>query len=134
MEGHRSPSIIQKPWGTEEIWASTHHSIGKILTINKGHRLSRKYHKMKNHTIRILEGTLTLEIGPRFEGEQIQITKLRPGMVYYLSCNTIHRFCAEDNTVKIIEVSSSGPDDSVRLADDYRRITDIPQRTPQSDK
>jgi|TARA_Y100000296_G_C5171234_1_gene257388 hypothetical protein len=33
-----------------------------------------------------------------------------------------------------VEVSIAGTDDSVRLEDDYRRITDIPAPGPQSDK
>ena len=134
MDGVRTPNIIQKPWGTEEIWASTHYSVGKLLTINKGHRLSRKYHKMKNHTIRILDGTLILEIGPMYEGAEIETRRLEAGMAHYLSANTIHRFCTDDSSVRIIEVSNQGPDDSVRLRDDYKRITDIPTKAPQSDK
>jgi len=136
MSGVRTSSITEKPWGTEELWASTHHSVGKILTINGGHRLSRKYHRMKTHTIRILEGTLKLEIGPRAPGEAPEVVTLTPGCAYHLSARTIHRFCAGEEGVKIIEVSNQGPSDSVRLEDDYRRltITDIPEITPQSDK
>ena len=134
MSGPRSASIVDKPWGTEEIWATTHHSVGKILTITGGHRLSRKYHRMKTHIIRILEGTLKLEIGPRVEGESPEIVELSRGMVYHLSARTIHRLCAGAEGVKIIEVSNQGPSDSVRLADDYRRITDIPTSAPQSEK
>jgi len=130
----RTATIIDKPWGTEEIWATTHHSIGKLLTINPGHRLSRKYHKRKSHTIRILEGTLLLEIGPRAEGATIEMRWLEPGMVHHLPSNTIHRFCAGQEVVKILELSLAGPDDSVRLADDYKRITDIPEPLHQSDK
>jgi mannose-6-phosphate isomerase-like protein (cupin superfamily) len=128
------PSVNKKPWGTEEIWATTHHSVGKILTIDPGHRLSRKYHRLKTHNIRILEGTLKLEIGPRFEGDTPEVVELTPGMGYHLSARMIHRFCAGDEGVKIIEVSNQGPSDSVRLEDDYRRITDIPTKGLHSDK
>jgi len=89
---------------------------------------------MKNHTIRILEGILTLEIGPFQEGEPIEIRKLTAGMAHYLSSNTIHRFCADDDDVKIIEVSNQGPDDSVRLEDDYKRIVDHPEPLRSSEK
>ena len=134
MEGRRTPHITEKPWGTEELWASTHHSVGKILTIKGGHRLSRKYHQRKNHTIRILEGALTLEVGPRAKGANVEIVTLTAGMVHHLPAMTIHRFCAENGEVKIIEISNQGAADSVRLEDDYRRITKIPSRGPQSDK
>ena len=135
MRGYiRTPTKKQKPWGTDEVWASTHYSVGKILTINSGHRLSRKYHERKNHTIRILEGHLNLEVGPHREGGEIEVVPLSPGMGYYLPANTIHRFCAGDEGAVIIEISNAGSSDSVRLEDDYKRITDIPTRAPQSDK
>tara|TARA_R110000824_G_scaffold76876_1_gene194694 strand:- start:50 stop:457 length:408 start_codon:yes stop_codon:yes gene_type:complete len=130
----RVPTKKEKPWGTEEIWATTHHSVGKILTINGGHRLSRKYHERKNHTIRILAGHLNLEVGPHCEGGGIEAVPLSPGMAYYLPANTIHRFCASDEGTIIIEISNAGPSDTVRLEDDYKRITDIPTKAPQSDK
>ena len=130
----RTPSQREKPWGTEEIWASTPQSVGKILTIHGGHRLSRKYHRVKNHTIRILSGTLTLEVGPRVPGGDITVLKLVPGAAYYLQSRTIHRFCAEDRDVVLVEVSNQGASDSVRLEDDYRRIRQIPDRGRQSEK
>ena len=65
--------ISEKPWGTEEIWASTHHSVGKVLTINPNQRLSRKYHKIKNHNIRVWEGTVTIEEGPFYPLSLIHI-------------------------------------------------------------
>jgi D-lyxose ketol-isomerase len=133
-DGTRSLNITEKPWGVEELWASTHTYVGKFLYIKGGHRLSRKYHKTKNHSIKVLEGTLTLEAGPRFEGDLVETLLLSPGTAYYLAPRTIHRFCAPSGDVKIVEVSVAGPDDSVRLEDDYRRITDIPERGPQSDK
>ena len=132
--GNRSTHVTVKPWGTEEIWASTHHSVGKILTIKGGHRLSRKYHRVKNHTIRILEGSLTLEVGPLSTGASVEALTLYPGEAYYLEARTIHRFCADEEGVILLEVSSQGADDSVRLEDDYRRITKIPSRGPHSDK
>ncbi len=135
MRGYiKTPTKKEKPWGTEEVWASTHYSVGKVLTINGGQRLSRKYHERKNHTIRILGGHLNLEVGPHNEGGEIEVIALFPGMAYYLPANTIHRFCAGDEGATIVEISNAGSSDSVRLEDDYRRITDIPRLGPQSDK
>ena len=39
--------IIEKPWGQEIIWAKTKDYVGKLIFINKGHRLSRQFHKIK---------------------------------------------------------------------------------------
>lgn len=130
----RSTYITTKPWGTEEVWASTHHSVGKLLRIHRNQRLSRKYHRMKSHTIRVLEGILTIEVGPLAEGGEVELVSLFPGEAYYLPARMIHRFCANAEEVLLLELSPSGPSDSVRLEDDYRRITDIPERIPQSDK
>jgi len=134
MDGIRTPFTGEKPWGIEEVWASSHAYVGKFLYIKGGHRLSRKYHRRKNHTIKVVEGTLTLEVGPHKEGGQIEIHTLDAGEAYHLAPQTIHRFCAEGGAVTLVEVSSQGSDDSVRLEDDYRRITDIPELGPQSEK
>jgi mannose-6-phosphate isomerase-like protein (cupin superfamily) len=130
----RSTYITHKPWGTEEVWASTHHSVGKILCINRNQRLSRKYHRVKDHVVRVLEGILSIEVGPLQEGGPVETISVFPGEAYHVSAMTIHRFCAGSEDVRLLELSHSGPSDSVRLEDDYRRITQIPTRGPQSDK
>ena len=55
--------MIEKPWGSEVIWAETEDYVGKIIFINKDHRLSRQYHEKKEETILVKRGSLTLEIG-----------------------------------------------------------------------
>lgn len=109
---------IDKPWGKEVIWAQTDVYVGKIIFINKGHRLSRQYHNTKEETILVSEGLLTLEIGAKKYKRTI---KLSPGQSYHIKPNTIHRFCAEDTKVKLMEVSTAHLDDVVRLEDDYNR-------------
>ena len=134
MDGVRKKMKEEKPWGTEEVWASTHRYVGKLLCISAGHRLSRKYHRIRSHTIRVLEGELTLEVGPRKPGDEVEKITLTPGMAYYVQPRLIHRFCAEGEDVRLVEVSDHRAPDSVRLEDDYRRITDIPEMGPQSEK
>jgi hypothetical protein len=53
---------IQKPWGYELIWAHTERYVGKILHINKGESLSYQYHRIKDESIRLLGGTLELDV------------------------------------------------------------------------
>lgn len=130
----RSTHIYHKPWGTEEVWGSTHHSVGKLLCIHKNQRLSRKYHRVKDHIVRVLEGILSIEVGPLEEGGPVETISLFPGEAYHVSAMTIHRFCAGPEDVRLLELSPGGASDSVRLEDDYRRVTDIPQPAPQSDK
>tara|TARA_R110002020_G_scaffold82444_2_gene204090 strand:+ start:343 stop:729 length:387 start_codon:yes stop_codon:yes gene_type:complete len=128
--------MIEKPWGHEEIWAQTSRYAGKILFIKKGHRLSRQYHQVKEETIMVQEGVLTCEEGPRAQGESVIRHTLLPGDVFHVRPGTIHRFCAEETDVRLIEVSTAEIQDVVRLEDDYRRIDpdDIPTYPRQSDK
>ena len=110
--------VIDKPWGHEEIWAETEYYIGKFLYITDGHKLSRQYHQVKDETIVVLEGLLTLEIGE--EGTEIVI--LPPGASYRIHPGVIHRFCADNKTdVRLAEVSTTELLDIVRIEDDYDR-------------
>jgi len=131
----KTAHIIEKPWGHEEIWAqSSRGYIGKVLFIKKGHRLSRQYHRVKEETIMVLDGVLTCEAGPYFEGDTIHFHIMKAGEIFHIAPGTIHRFCAPEGDVRIVEVSTSEASDIVRLEDDYRRIKDIPMPAPQSDK
>jgi mannose-6-phosphate isomerase-like protein (cupin superfamily) len=110
--------VIDKPWGHEEIWAETEYYIGKFLYITDGHKLSRQYHQVKDETIVVLEGLLTLEIGE--DGSEIVI--LPPGAAYRIHPGVVHRFCADNKTdVRLAEVSTTELLDIVRIEDDYDR-------------
>lgn len=132
----KTKNIIPKPWGHEEIWATTSRYAGKVLFIKKGHRLSRQYHNVKEETIMVLEGTLLCEEGPEPDGGEMKSHILSPGEIFHVSPGTIHRFCAEETDVRLVEVSSPEIEDVVRLEDDYRRIDPdkMPRYVPQSDK
>lgn len=110
--------IINKPWGHEEIWADCEAYLGKIITIDANHRLSRQYHVYKEETIRVLEGILHLEIGGK---DNIEVKILNAGETYHIKPGIVHRFCAKDSGVKLLEVSTCHPNDVVRLDDDYNR-------------
>ena len=110
--------IINKPWGREEVWAETEYYAGKLLYINEGHRLSRQYHQVKDETIPVLQGMLTLEVGENGS----QIIFLTPGNSYRIEPGVVHRFCADNKTdVKLAEVSTTELGDVVRIEDDYER-------------
>lgn len=105
---------VDKPWGYEEIWAQTEQYVGKILYIRAGHRLSLQYHERKIETIRVLEGTLTMQIGDTEH-------ELRAGDVQHIPCGTLHRMAARTDDVRVVEVSTPELDDVVRVEDDYQR-------------
>lgn len=113
---------IQKPWGHEIRFAETEKYLGKILYIARGHKLSRQYHEIKDETIMVYHGTLTLELG--MPGTKSFETKtLRYGQRFRVLPGVIHRFIASDEgPVTLIEVSTPEIDDVVRLEDDYKRV------------
>ena len=111
---------IVKPWGHEEIWAHCEKYVGKVLVIKPGHRLSRQYHEVKDESIYVVKGILTLEIGD----EANLITKMmHVGDSFRISPGTIHRFANTDASqiCALMEVSTPELDDVVRLQDDYNR-------------
>jgi quercetin dioxygenase-like cupin family protein len=132
----KKASIVEKPWGHEEIWASTSRYAGKILFIKQGHRLSRQYHNVKEETIMVLDGVLVCEEGPAKVGDRVIRHHMRPGDIFHVPPGTIHRFCAEESDVRLVEVSTAEITDVVRLEDDYRRIDphNMPTHPPQSEK
>ena len=113
---------VDKPWGHELIWAASPRYAGKILFIEKGHRLSRQYHSIKEESIMVLEGSLRLELGPDQYHPEFEARTLSPGDGYHILPHTVHRFCAPDGDVKLVEVSTAELHDIVRLEDDYKRL------------
>ena len=109
---------INKPWGFEIIWSHCNKFVGKILFINKGHKLSRQYHVTKEETILVLSGTLSLEIG---RGEKMEKINLKKGQSFHVTPGLVHRFCADFGDVELAEVSTPELDDVIRIEDDYNR-------------
>ena len=109
--------IVDKPWGYELIWAHTERYIGKILHINKGESLSYQYHRVKDETIRLLVGTLELDVEVN-RGRQT--LKLKPGDCFHITPGTKHRMVAIDDC-DVLEVSSPELEDVIRLEDRYGR-------------
>ena len=107
--------LVNKPWGHEKIWAQTESYVGKILFIKAGHRLSKQYHKVKEETILVLKGVLSV-----YDAED-NIASVYPGETFHVVPNQIHRFGATHSNVEVVEVSTNHLDDVVRLEDDYRR-------------
>ena len=111
---------INKPWGYEAIWAETENYVGKMIFINKEHRLSKQYHKVKEETIMVKAGILRLEISHE-ESKKTEVLNLNTGESFHIEPGTIHRFCAPHGPVELIEVSTPHLQDVVRLEDDYNR-------------
>lgn len=109
---------VEKPWGHEEIWAETPRYLGKILSINAGHRLSLQFHRVKDEAIYVLRGTLRLTLED--DAGILQVLDLGPGSSRRIAPGRKHRFEAVSDC-ELCEVSSPELDDVVRLQDDYGR-------------
>jgi mannose-6-phosphate isomerase len=116
--GESIPRRVDKPWGSELIWALTDRYCGKIITIETGKRLSLQYHERKDEWIQVLSGRLQLELEDD-EG-QIETHVLEPGDGAHVPILRRHRYTGLER-VELIEVSSPEIDDVVRLQDDYGR-------------
>jgi mannose-6-phosphate isomerase len=109
---------VEKPWGFELIWAKTDDYVGKMLHINKGHRLSLQYHEIKEETIFVQSGKMTLQI----ENERGEMTEvlLTPGQAHHIATRRKHRMIAVEDC-DVFEVSTPHRNDVVRLEDGYGR-------------
>ncbi len=108
---------VEKPWGYELIWAHAPRYIGKILHINRGHRLSLQYHNRKEETLHVLAGQLRLVVD---EGTGLAEIDLAPGDSYHIAPLTKHRMIAITDC-DLLEASTPELDDVVRLEDAYGR-------------
>lgn len=110
--------VIDKPWGSELIWARTGRYVGKILRINAGESLSLQYHVDKDETIMVLSGRMNLEFFE--EGDASQVRELQIREPFHITPGLRHRMIAVTN-VEVVEVSTPELDDVVRLEDRYGR-------------
>ena len=110
------PSVIEKPWGREILFADEPEYAGKILEVYAGRRLSLQYHERKKESMYVIEGRLKMI---HDDGE----TVLDVGDTLTIYPGDKHRVEALSD-VRIIEVSTSHLDDVVRLEDDYERSTE----------
>ncbi|OFZ56033.1 MAG: cupin [Bdellovibrionales bacterium RIFOXYC1_FULL_54_43] len=121
LETCDAPGIqkIEKPWGYELIWAKTRDYVGKVLHINRGHKLSLQFHQKKEETIFVQSGRMTLI----FETDDglMQERVLCPGQAHHIPPGRKHRMIAIEDC-DVFEVSTPHLDDVVRLEDGYGRI------------
>lgn len=117
MQGN-TPEKTEKPWGYELLWAHTPRYTGKILFVKKGYRLSLHYHEIKDETMHVSDGRITVEM----EDGDGKLTEFEvvSGCSYRIPPKTRHRLRAIEDTT-IFEVSTPELDDIHRLNDDYGR-------------
>jgi mannose-6-phosphate isomerase len=115
---------VPKPWGEEEIFAETDRYVGKILTVLAGHSLSLQYHRVKDETMRVLDGRCEMTLGQLGVPDERETRVLGPGDTVHIAPGLVHRLLALTD-VRIVEVSTADLDDVVRLEDRYGRAGTI---------
>jgi mannose-6-phosphate isomerase len=111
---------VEKPWGGEEIFAETDRYVGKILTVRAGHELSLQYHRVKDETMRVLDGICELYVRPDGEDGLEERLVMEAGDTQHIQPGVVHRLVAVTD-VRLVEVSTPELQDVVRLADRYGR-------------
>jgi mannose-6-phosphate isomerase len=114
VETHR----VDKPWGSELIWALTDRYCGKLITIETGRRLSLQYHVQKDEALLVLSGRLLLHIED--DAGEMTTRELGAGDAAHVAVGRRHRFEALER-VELVEVSTPELGDVVRVEDDYGR-------------
>lgn len=111
----RLTGIVEKGWGSEEIWATNDKYCGKLLNFNAGAKFSMHFHANKDETWYVLNG----EFEVRYimtQDASMRSARLVPGSVWRNEPLEPHQLvCIKQGT--IIEVST--PD---TVEDNYRVI------------
>ena len=117
-----SPLHVEKPWGSETIWAHTQHYVGKILKVNCGEALSIQYHNHKDETMYILSGKGYIRFYKLEDAHPVVIKEMivSEGDMVHISPTQIHNVEAITD-MEILEASTNHLDDLVRIRDRYNR-------------
>ncbi len=118
--GTAAQKRVDKPWGHELWWAANERYAGKLLYVNKGHRLSMQFHEEKDETSYVLEGRLRVEQGP--DVEELRDWIVEPGDSWRNEPGIVHTITALEDSI-VIEVSTPQVDDVVRIDDRYGRAS-----------
>ncbi len=112
------PVRVEKPWGYEIWYAWTDQYVGKIIHVNKGHKLSLQYHDYKDETSYLLKGRLLLTKGAT--ADALTVTEVGEGHQWRNEPGEIHTIEGVEDS-DVLEVSTPHLDDVVRLKDSYGR-------------
>lgn len=112
------PVTVKKPWGYEIWYAWTDQYVGKIIHVDKGHKLSLQYHDFKDETSYLLKGRMNLTKGA--DVDHLTVTVIEAGHAWRNRPGEIHTIEALEDS-DVLEVSTPHLDDVIRLQDAYGR-------------
>lgn len=106
---------MNKHWGTEIIWVNRDQYSGCILVIKEGQRTPYIYHKTRDKTYFLLEGTLNVTI----EGKTQLV---EAGKEIHIAPKIMHRLHAIKSDATVLEVGTKILDDVVMVESDYGEV------------
>lgn len=120
---------IYKPWG-HELWINTMNSsyIIKEIFLKKGRKTSLQYHHHKQETIVLFSGKAHLWYkknegvsNAKMQDQDVGLLEIKAMTSADIQPGVVHRFEALSD-IYLYEVSTSHPDDVIRLQDDAKRV------------
>ena len=109
----RLSGIVDKGWGSEEIWVSNDKYCSKFMHFKKGARFSMHFHREKEETWRVMSGKFLIKYIRTTNAEVIEFVAKEGHIVHNAPLHPHQVICLEAGT--ILEVSTA---DSVE--DNYR--------------
>jgi mannose-6-phosphate isomerase len=109
--------IIEKPWGRVVTYALNQPSSVRVITVEAGRETSVHFHRMRDETWVVLDGSIDLEIGD-------VTTHARSGDEFVIPAEQPHRIrCTGEGPARILEIAYgyTTEDDTQRLTDPYGR-------------
>lgn len=113
--------FVPKNWGYEQWLVNNDLYCGKILFVKRDKFCSWHYHKVKDETFHLLEGSVEVKYGRLYHDEYLVDLRmsssiiLKPGDSLHIPVGMPHRFYGLEDS-KIIEISTHHEDsDSYRL-------------------
>lgn len=118
---NRLSGIVEKGWGSEEIWVTNDKYCSKFMHFNTGATFSMHFHSTKEETWYVMSGKFLIRY-IQTSNAQVFAYEVGPGMIHHNPPLTPHQVvCLEEGT--ILEVSTP---DSVE--DNYRVFPGDSQR------
>ena len=117
---------VEKPWGYELHWVPEGMPyMGKLMHINKGHRLSLQIHDTKQESYWLSSGECNLVVED--QNGDMQKIPMQKGFGYTMVVGQKHRHEAVTDC-DVIEASTPEAGTTWRLEDDYNRPDETPQQ------
>jgi len=123
---------IEKPWGYEILYSPPQApTVGKLLHVKAGHKLSLQWHDKKTETLCLIKGK-ALYVWENEKNELVeQNMELFKG--YFNSQGQTHRVIAIEDC-DIIETSTPENGNTFRIEDSYSRNTETEQMRKEKNR